>query len=158
MKGFDYKRYIIRVIKYMIYIAIIFTLVLAIFALTSGQGLHYENFFRPGTETQLIVFFIAISFVYPLLGFVKKPVYLNKSYEEDKEIIRNVLENARYIVVAESSTTISFRHVSPFIRAMRMFEDTIVIDYSDNPIMISGQRRDIVRMIRAIEYATKKEE
>ncbi|MFA6335066.1 MAG: hypothetical protein WCX48_05840 [Bacteroidales bacterium] len=155
MKSFDFKRYLIRVVKYMIYLAIVFSLILAIFSITSQQGTSYESFFRPDTQTQLIVFFVAISIVYPLLGFVKKPVYLNKSFAEDKEMIIGVFINSRYIVAAEDATTISFRYGSTFIRAMRMFEDTIVIDFSDNPIILDGQRRDVFRLARAIEYAIR---
>jgi len=157
MNDFNFKRYLIRVVKYMVYLAIVFCLIVAIFSLTTNQGIHYENFFRPDTGNQLIIFFIVISVVYPFFGFVKKRVYLNRSFTEDKEMIKEIFINNRYIVVAEEANTITFRHSSTFTRAMRMFEDDIVIDFSDNPIVLDGQRRDVYRLARAIEYAVRED-
>jgi tryptophan-rich sensory protein len=155
MKNFNIQKYLIRVVKYMIYMVVVFTLIVAIFSLTSDQTMRYENIFRPDTANQLIIFFVAISLVYPLFGFVSKKVYLNKSFSEDKELITEVFINSKYIVVAETETTITFRHSSTFMRAMRMFEDAIIIDFSDNPIVLEGQRRDLYRLARAIEYAIR---
>lgn len=157
MNDFNFKRYLIRVVKYMVYLAIVFCLIVVIFSLTTSQGIRYENFFRPDTGNQLIIFFVVISVVYPFFGFVKKRVYLNRSFTEDKEMIKEIFINSRYIVVAEETNTITFRHSSTFIRAMRMFEDDIVIDFSDNPIVLDGQRRDVYRLARAIEYAVRED-
>lgn len=159
MNDFNFKRYLIRVVKYMVYLAIVFCLIVAIFSITSkqGEGIRYENFFRPDTAPQLIIFFVLMSFVYPFFGFAKKRVYLNRSFTEDKEMIKEIFINSRYIVVAEETNTITFRHSSTFTRAMRMFEDDIVIDFSDNPIVLDGQRRDVYRLARAIEYAVRED-
>ncbi len=155
MKNFNIPKYLIRVVKYMIYMVVVFTLIVAIFSLTSDQTMRYENIFRPDTANQLIIFFVAISLVYPLFGFVSKKVYLNKNFSEDKERIMEVFINSKYILVSETDTTITFRHSSTFMRAMRMFEDAIEIDFSDNPIVLEGQRRDLYRLARAIEYAIR---
>ena len=155
MKDFNIKKYLIRVVKYAVYLAIIFFLLIAIMSVTSNQGLHYENFFRPGTGSQLLIFFIVISFVYPLFGYVKKKVYLNHNFTEDKEKIKEVIINSRYVLVAEDATTITFRHSSKFIRAMRMYEDAIILDFSDNPITLDGHRKDVYRLSRSIEYAVR---
>lgn len=159
MKGFDFAKYFIRVAKYVVYLAIVFVLIISIFSITSnqGQGIKYENFFRPETAPQLIAFFVVMSFIYPFLGFIKKRVYLNKSFAEDKEKIKEIFLNSRYIIVSEDATTITFRHSSTFIRAMRMFEDSIIINFSENPIILEGQRRDVFRLARSIEYATREE-
>lgn len=155
MKDFDIKKYLIRVVKYAIYLTIIFFLLIAIMSVTSNQGLHYENFFRPGTGSQLLIFFGVISFVYPFFGFVKKKVYLNHNFTEDKEKIKEVFLNSRYIMVSEDATTITFKHSSKFIQALRLFEDSIILDFSDNPITLDGMRKDVYRLSRSIEYATR---
>lgn len=157
MKGFDFLKYFIRVAKYMVYLAVVFFLIIAIFSVTSNREIRYDNFFRPDTAPQMLVFFIVVSFVYPLIGFVKKKVYLNKSFSEDKQKIMEIFLNSKYIIIAEGPGTITFRHSSVFIRAMRMFEDDIVIDYTDNPIIMDGQRRDVFRLARAIEYAIRED-
>lgn len=155
MKDFNIKKYLIRVVKYAIYLTIIFFLIIAIMSITSKQGLHYENFFRPGTGGQLLIFFGVISFVYPFFGFVKKKVYLNRNFAEDKEKIKEVFINCHFVLVSEDATTITFRHSSKFTRAMRMFEDAVVLDFSDNPITLDGQRKEVYRLSRSIEYAVR---
>ncbi|MFA5848740.1 MAG: hypothetical protein WC833_02565 [Bacteroidales bacterium] len=155
MKDFDIKKYLIRVVKYAISLTIIFFILIAIMAITSKQGLHYENFFRPGTGGQMLVFLVVISFVYPLFGYVKKKVYLNRSFTEDKEKIKEIIINCRFILVSEDATTITFRPSSKFVRAMRMFEDSVVLDFSDNPITLNGLRKDVYRLSRSIEYAVR---
>lgn len=35
---------------------------------------------------------------------------------------------------------------------MRMYEDDITVDFTDNPITLEGQRKDVYRIARAIEW------
>jgi len=154
--GFDVKKYLIRVVKYLVYMAIVFFLIIAIFSLTTPERkISYESLFRAGTGGQLLVFFIVISFVYPLISFIKKRAYLSRSFSEDREKILKVFENSNYIIVAEDAKTITFRHKSQVTRLFRMYEDTVVVDYTDNPIVLVGMRKDVFRLARSIEYATR---
>jgi hypothetical protein len=139
----------------MIYLAVVFFLIIGIFAITSQSGFKFENLFRPGTGGQMIVFFLAISLVYPFFGFVKKKIYLNRGFAEDREKIVDIFLNTRYILISETATTITFRHTSAIVRLMRMYEDDITIDFTDNPIVMEGQRKDVYRIGRAIEYHTR---
>jgi hypothetical protein len=41
---------------------------------------------------------------------------------------------------------------------MRMYEDAIVVNFSENPITLDGQRKDVYRLARSIEYAIRKNE
>ncbi|PKO98988.1 MAG: hypothetical protein CVU13_07625 [Bacteroidetes bacterium HGW-Bacteroidetes-8] len=152
---FNFQQYLTRVIKYLIYLAIVFTLVVAIFSLTSGTGFSFTNLFREGTEIQIIVFLLAMSIIYPFFGYAKKKVYLNKSYLEDKAKIVDVFDKSRFSVEFEGTTSTTFRHKSVVVRMFRMFEDRIVLDFSDNPISLEGQRKDVYRIARMIEYAVR---
>jgi tryptophan-rich sensory protein len=152
MAGFNLKQYLIRVIKYAIYLGIVFLLIVAIFSLTSSNGFDYKNLFRPGTELQLIVFFVVISLIYPFFGFAKKRVYLNNGFENDREKILDIFTNSKYTVASETREFIVFKHKSPFLRLMRMFEDKITLHISDNPIILEGLRKDIYKLARTIEW------
>ena len=154
--GFNFKKYLIRVAKYFIWLIVILLIVIGIFTITSkSDGFRYENLFRPGTGGQMLLFLVVISFVYPLVGYGKRKVYLNKSYTEDKDKIRQIFLNSKYVVTSEEGNIITFRHSSTFARAMRMFEDTITIDGSDNPIVMEGLRKDLIRFSRSIEYTLR---
>lgn len=153
--NFDFKRYLNRAIKYFIYLSIIFVLIIGIFSISSGKEFNIYNLFRPGTGIQLAIFLTVMSLVYPLFGYVTKKVYLNSSYLQDKTTINDIFLTNRYIIECEGVDFIKFRHKSTFVRTMRMFEDTITLDFSDNPIKIEGQRKDVYRLARMIEYATR---
>jgi hypothetical protein len=152
---FNFSQYLTRVIKYLIYLAIVFTIVVAIFSLTSGTGFSFSTLFREGTEIQIIIFLLAMSIIYPFFGYAKKRVYLNKSYLEDKAKILDVFEKSRFSLEFEGTTSTTFRHKSVVVRMFRMFEDRIVLDFSDNPISLEGQRKDVYRIARMIEYAVR---
>lgn len=154
--GFNFKKYFSRAGKYFIYLILMLVIIIGIFTLTSkAQDFRYENLFRPGTGGQMLLFLVAISLIYPLFGFTRKKVYINRSYAEEKEKIKEIFFNNRYVVVSEEQNRVEFRHSSTFVRFMRMFEDTIVIDGSDNPIVLEGPRRDLLRFARHIEYVLK---
>ena len=96
-----------------------------------------------------------MSVIYPFFGYARKKVYLNKSFTEDKTKILDAFERSRFEVESESGNTLSFRHKSFVVRMFRMFEDRIILDYSDNPIAIEGQRKEVYRIARMIEYAVR---
>jgi len=153
--NFDFKRYLNRVIKYFIYLSIIFILIVGIFSLATNKEFNFYNLFRPGTGIQLAVFIVVMSLIYPLFGYVTKKVYLNKSYEDDKGTINDIFIKNRYKIECEGKEFTKYRHKSALIRTMRMFEDAIIVDISDNPIKLKGPRKDVFRLSRMIEYATR---
>lgn len=152
---FNLKQYLTRVVKYLIYLVIVFVLVIAIFSLTSKSSFSFSNLFREGTEMQIVIFLLVMSFIYPFFGYARKKVYLNKSYTEDKAKILEVFERSRFEVESEGENTLNFRHKSFVVRMFRMFEDRIILDYSDNPIAIEGQRKEVYRIARMVEYAVR---
>lgn len=152
---FNLKQYLTRVVKYLVYLVIVFVLVIAIFSLTSKSSFSFSNLFREGTEMQIVIFLLVMSVIYPFFGYERKKVYLNKSFTEDKTKILDAFERSRFEVESESGNTLSFRHKSFVVRMFRMFEDRIILDYSDNPIAIEGQRKEVYRIARMIEYAVR---
>lgn len=152
MAGFDFKKYIVRVFKYAIYLSVVFVLIVTVFSLTSSNGFDYKNLFRPGTGYQLIIFFVAVSLIYPFFGFAKKRVWLNNGFENDRAKILEIFSNSKYSVEEETKEHIVFRHNSPMLRLMRMYEDKIILYITDNPIVIEGLRKDVYRLARTIEW------
>ena len=153
--NFDFRKYLSRVVKYLVYLIIILTIIIGIFSLTSDTGFSYSNLFRPGTGFQIAVFLVVVSIIYPFFGYATKKVYLNKSYEQDKVKIKDVFERNNYKMECEGADFVKYRPKSHFLRVMRMFEDTITLSFSDNPISLEGQRKDVYRIARMIEYAIR---
>lgn len=155
MFTFNPKRYLIRVAKYIIYLAVFIFLFIAVFSTASGTKLSYEALFRPETKWQMVAFILFFSLIYPFFGYIKKKVYLNDSFDKDKDKIIKVFLNSNFVLTESSPEKLVFRHKSPFIRLMRMYEDSMVLDFTDNPITLEGQRKDVYRLVRAIEYAVR---
>ena len=105
----------------------------------------------------MLAFFVAVAAIYPALGFQKKALYISNMKEHRKEIIE-LFGNANYVIAAETATSISFKLRNPFLRLLRLCEDYVTIDFSDNPAMIEGLRKDVLRFSRGIEYICREEE
>ncbi|PKO96738.1 MAG: hypothetical protein CVU12_03940 [Bacteroidetes bacterium HGW-Bacteroidetes-7] len=155
MASFNFPQYITRAAKYMVYLVVVFILVIGVFALITKQSFNFSSLFREGTEVQIIIFLLALSFIYPIFGFSKKRVYLNKTFAQDREKITDVFTRNNFVQDNEGPDYVTFRHKSAFMRLMRMFEDKITVNYSDNPIALEGMRKDVYRIARMIEYAVR---
>ena len=152
-------KYLIRSVKYLLFILILFSLMIAIMMLTSpGENVTIEGLFVPGALPKIALFFVVIAAVYPMFGYVKKEAYLNKGYEQAKDKIENVFENIGYQVVSEDSEKVVYRSKKPLVRLMRVYEDHITVNKSNDTIILEGGRKDVYRIARAIEYAVNKEE
>lgn len=158
MFTFNPRKYIIRVAKYLIYITLLLTLFVFIASITSEAEFKYDSLFRPDTKFQMIAFIVGLSLIYPLVGYIKKRVYTNGTFEQDRDKIIEVLTNSNFVLVEESDSALVFIHRQLFIRVLRLFEDKIVVYKSDTPIVIEGQRKDVYRLARSIEYAVSNKE
>lgn len=156
--SFSFQKYSRRAIKYLIYLVIIFILVIAIFSFISKQPFSFSALFRPGTGIQIAIFLLVISAIYPLIGYTTKKVFLNKSYQDDSATIEDILARSNFKKECTMGDYSVFRHKNQFLRAIRMFEDHIVINHTDNPIILEGQRKDVYRIARMIEYAIREKE
>ena len=152
-------KYFIRSVKYLLYFIVLFCIVVLIVFYTSNNHANITVFdlFKEGSATKIIIFFVAIAALYPLLGFSKKQLYTNDNFKERKKEIIELFENAKYTLKSDNGSSMAFIHRSPIMRTLRMYEDEINVDYSDNPVIVSGLRKDVIRFSRSIEFLLQKE-
>ena len=153
-------KYFIRSVKYLVYFTVMcgIILVLTFHFSVKPEGITLMDMLLvDGSIYKMLIFFVAVAAIYPALGFQKKEVYVSNFKEHKKEIIE-LFENANYVVASESATTISFKLRNPFLRLLRICEDYVTIDFSGNPILMEGLRKDILRFSRGIEYICRSEE
>ena len=155
-------KYFIRSVKYFVYIVVIFLIIVNIIFYTSQRQPGIDNFmdlFKEGSIWQMLALFIAFAAVYPALGYYNKKIYTNNNFATKKQsIIDYMTDGGRYILTDDSNGQLTFRIRSPFIRFMRLYEDAIVINYTDNPVVMSGLRKEVVRYSRNIESIIQSEE
>jgi hypothetical protein len=149
--------YLIRFAKYLIYYTIFITAVLALVFYTSNHGdlQHFWEMIPPSNYWQVALFVVAFAAIYPFIGFVERKVYLNRSFEEDRDTLIEPVLHANYQIIEEHDQKIVFCHKGNFTRLMRLYEDAITIDFSNNPIVIKGMRRDVYRFARSMEYLVR---
>ena len=153
-------KYIIRSVKYLFYFTFMcgIILVLTFHFSVKPEGLTLIDMLMvDGSLYKMLAFFVAVAAVYPALGFQKKPLYVSNLKEHKKEVVQ-LFENANYVVADESSDKISFTLRNPLLRLLRLYEDAVTIDFSDNPVMIEGLRKDVLRFSRGIEYICREDE
>ena len=153
-------KYLIRSVKYLVYFTVMcgIILVLTFHFSVKPEGLTLMDMLMvDGSIYKMLAFFVAVAAIYPALGFQKKPVYVSNIKEHRKEIVE-LFENANYVIDQETATSISFRLRNPFLRFMRLCEDYVIIDFSENPATMEGLRKDVLRFSRSIEYICRKDE
>ena len=150
-------RYLIRFVKYLIYLSVIATLLLAlVFSLSDhGELQHFWELIPASNQWPMALFLVAFAAINPFISYVDRKVYLNRSFDRDRELLIDVILKANYQIKSDNENRLIFRHNHQLTRFIRMYEDTIILDYSDNPIVLKGQRRDIDRFARSMEYIIK---
>ncbi len=146
-------RYIIRAVKYLVYFAIFFFIIVAIVMLTDKSGASFKDMFKPDSLWEIAIIFAVVSLLYPLLGFKKSKIFLNSDTAKYRHAIDMVLENAGFILASEEGDILKFHYGKSIGRFTRMYEDTVTINLSENPITVEGLRKDTVRIQNALDYA-----
>ncbi len=151
-------KYLIRSIKYLVFISVLFAIIVAVLFYTSAHepGIQPWDLFK---WKQIVVFFVAVAAIYPLFGYWKREVPVSEKFMGNPAVLRGIFDSLHFEVYQESKDRILLHHRNGFIRFMRLYEDTITIEISEGLLTIEGQRKDVVRFVHSIEWEqTRKRE
>ncbi|MBQ7640726.1 MAG: hypothetical protein IJS91_07050 [Bacteroidales bacterium] len=154
-------RYLIRALKYLVYFVVLFFVIVGIIWLITPKtdgGFSLSAMFQPGALPKIAILFLVIAAGYPYFAFTKRKVYLGGTFAEKRDVILACFEQWGYEIENEEPQQISFRLKSKTGRFTRMYEDRIVIETQNEPIVLNGYRRDIDRMARNINYSLSQSE
>lgn len=146
--------YIRRTAKFIIYLAFIFVLVLFIVPLISHGKMPSISLQEVLSNQKFVLFFgflLAYSLIYPVVAFSKVKRHLNGSYAENRAVFEKVFEALQYVKTEETPERTIYRRKSQFSRFVQWYEDGVVIYTSENPVIISGLRKAVVRIDRMID-------
>ena len=136
----DMKTHIVRAVKYLIWLALLFTLVFALMISTgtsrvgAGEALH--ELFGSSRGMLMIATIVVLALLYPRFGFTRRSV--RADLKADRERILQTLHTSGYSLVAESEGTMIFRASSPLKRALLLWDD-------GESITLDGIRKEVVR-------------
>lgn len=152
-------KYIVRALKCMVLVMIMFCIVITIVFYTSEHDAAMKpwNLFDQSSLTKILIFFLAYSFVYPLIGYGKRELALGGELETRRQEIANLLAEMNFVPVYKEAmegefNVLKFQNKSAFIRALRMGEDKVTFTQKDGLVEVEGQRKDIMRVVRKIEW------
>ena len=153
-------RYLIRALKYLVYFAIIFFVMVGIIYLFSSQkaaGLSFVDLFREGSLPKIALFFVAVAAIYPWLSFQKKELYLDGPFTKYAELVDEVMKSQDYELEEREEGSVSYRKRGAYARLTRMYEDRVTFNTTDNPVIVDGYRKDLLRILSAINYRIRQE-
>lgn len=150
------KRYIIRSVKYFLYLIIIMTLLLAILVLLGLAEADPAEIFVGGYSSywKIGLAFLALAAIYPRFGYSKNEII---SGVELKQLILSVMDSRGYKLRSEEGDTMVFIKRSPLDRALRMWEDAISFTKTEAGYDIEGHTKEMVRCRSAILNVSSEE-
>ena len=153
-------RYLIRALKYLVYFAVIFFLIVGIVFLFSSQkaaGLSFADLFKEGSLPKIALFFVAVSALYPKLSFYRKELYLNGDFTKYAEMVDDVMQKLDYDREKKEDGCVTYIKKSAYARLTRMYEDRVTFETAGNPIHVEGYRKDLLRILSMINYRLRQE-
>jgi len=146
-------KYIIRAVKYFIYICLIVTIVMGLLVAIGYLEADINLIFKDGYRSvgMIALIFALFSTVYPLFGFMRKSIIVPGEYGEIRSSVIGAMEERGYILEKEESENLTFRRRDFFSRMTRMFEDRITLTRDISGFSMEGLRKDVVRLSYAVE-------
>lgn len=155
-------QYLKRFFKFLIYFALLVTALLAIVYFTTEhrEGIRFFDLIDPSKQSRFFVFLVVLAAVYPFVGFIRRKIYSERPFSEDKDAVKGIFSKLDYVLISDREGLMVFRPRKAFVRFMRLYEDAVRVDYTGSPIVVSGLRKDTYRLSRAMEIylQTPKEE
>lgn len=153
-------RYLTRALKYLLYFAIVFFVMVGIIYLFSNQkaaGLSFVDLFREGSLPKIAVFFVGVAALYPALSFQKRELRLDGGFTKYAGLVDEVMKSLDYAPEACTADRVSYVKKSAYARLTRMYEDRVTFETGSDPVTVEGYRKDLLRIMSLIQYRIRQE-
>lgn len=153
--------YIRRAAKFILYIVLIFFIVLGLYPLMKyGKPLSdsLRDLLNNSRFTTMFGILMVYGFLYPMIAFVKIKRHLNGSFEQNRDKIERAFEKLEYVKTEDVPGKVVFRKKSQFARMVQWHEDEITLYTDENPVIISGFRKRVIRVDKLIDLELSREE
>ena len=154
------KTYLIRPIKYLIWLALLFTLIFVLMIRTNTARAGGEQMLHELFHTQrgwmMIGMLMVLAFLYPRFGFTSRS--LKGSVATNRDDILRVAHRGGFSLVRETPGQLVFRASSPAKKALLLWEDTITVTQQGDQLVIDGIRKEVVRMEFRLKPALAQEQ
>ncbi len=142
------RTYLIRSIKYLIWLALLLALIFVLMICTnttrtSGEQMLYE-LFHTHRGWIMIGLLVILAFLYPRFGFTSRR--LNGSILVNRDNILGVAHRDGFGLVSETPDQMVLRASGLGKKAILLWEDLITVTQQGDQFVIDGIRKEVVRM------------
>ena len=147
-------KYLIRSVKYFLYITVVITLILCILVLLKMVSPDINVMFKNGWKSVGLILgmFAAVSAIYPMFGYTKRLATVLGDFAELRNGVVEYMESRGYALETESEEKMTFRSRSVMNRIFRVWEDRITLEKGLGGFYVEGLSRDITRIVAGLEY------
>lgn len=141
-------KYLIRSIKYYIYLVLVLVVVVTILYLLKFIQGNIEDFFVNGYNSlwQMALIITVFAGVYPRFGYGKRVVHVSGPHEKSLPKVEEYMNAKGYIKHSDDGEVIKFRKASFLARLASTFEDTVTFGRTAAGYEIEGRTKEIVRI------------
>ena len=146
--------YIRRLLKFVVYFLFFFFLILGILPLILNGRPISQSFNELMSQRQFIIIIclmFAYALVYPVVTFIHIKRHLNGNFEDNRRHFEKAFEQINLVKVQERDSKLIYRKRSQLARALAFWEDEVIVDVSNNPVIIAGMRKTVYRLNRTLE-------
>ena len=146
-------KYIIRSLKYFVYLTIILILFVAAIYLITAKGAPLESMLKDGYNSlwKMALIVLAFAAVYPSFGYGKRNLRAKGAADEIIPTIEKTMGEKGYILVSrDQQDNLVFRKASTLARITAMFEDKVYFTRNLGGYEMEGRLKEIVRLDSAL--------
>ena len=147
-------KYLIRSVKYFIYICVFVTIILLVMVLLGFVSSDINVMFQQGWKSvgYIAAMFALVSLFYPKFGFRKRLAAALGDFADLRGGAVAYMEEHGYYLESENDQVMTFRYRSFINRLFRMFEDRITLEKTLGGFEVEGLTRDVLRIVYGLEY------
>ena len=154
------KKYILRAVKYLIRLVLLFCVLFGVMLATGTTTLSAENFFAEffgQTKGQIFTAIVLIwCAFYTRVEFIAMPVGIRLG--DHRANIIEAMQSLGMTLTEESNETMTFRSASPLSRAWQMWEDAVEVRTTANGgIEVAGSRKNVSNALFKIKLYAERE-
>lgn len=145
-------RYLIRAIKYFVYICVLVAVLLLILVLFKVVSSDINVMFRYGWKSVGLIaaMFAAVSAFYPLFGYSKRLATVLGELDGLHKDVISYMETRNYSLESEDGEKMTFRSRS-FIQRL-IWDDRITIEKGLGGFYVEGVSKEVVKIVSGLEY------
>ena len=147
-------KYIVRAVKYFIYICVLVSIILLVMVLAHFVSSDINVMFKEGWKSvaKIALVFAGIAAIYPLFGYRRLLAGVLGELNGLHDDVVKCMEERGYRLESEDGETMTFRSRSLLNRIFRVWEDRITVTKTLGGFEVEGLSRDVARIVPSLEY------